>query len=220
MTRYCRHIIILLTAALAGSLQAHAQISIGGDVFGGGENGDVGDEGSATASTAATHVSVYSETVNIVYGGGKNGKVYGDTHVTLGRKDATGYWDGCPAILRSVYGGGYRGAVWGTTHLTMQEGRIGFYYDLEAGEFKYNMDVPGNTHNLLKESGNLYGGGYGEGASVDGTLVKLYGGRVRNSVYGGGEIAAVGRLKTSYSTKVENVTPEKIERAGKTRVQM
>lgn len=223
MTRYCRHIIILLTAALAGSLQAHAQISIGGDVFGGGENGDVGEqpaEGSATASTAATHVSVYSETVNIVYGGGKNGKVYGDTHVTLGRKEATGYWDGRPAILRSVYGGGYKGAVWGTTHLTMREGRIGFYYDLEAGDFKYNLNVPGNTHNLLKESGNLYGGGYGEGASVDGTLVELYDGIVRNSVYGGGEIAAVGRLKTSYSTKVENVTPDEIEKAGHTLVQM
>ncbi|MDY6099671.1 MAG: hypothetical protein SPI27_08000, partial [Bacteroidaceae bacterium] len=220
MTRYCRHIIILLTAALAGSLQAHAQISIGGDVFGGGENGDVGDEGSATASTAATHVSVYSETVNIVYGGGKNGRVYGDTHVTLGRKDATDYWNGRPAILRSVYGGGYRGAVWGSTHLTMQEGRIGFYYDLKTGDFKYNLNVPGNTHNLLKESGNLYGGGYGEGASVDGTLVKLYGGIVRNSVYGGGEIAAVGRLKDSYSTKVENVTPDQIKKAGKTLVQM
>lgn len=220
MTRYCRHIIILLTAALAGSLQAHAQISIGGDVFGGGENGDVGDEGSATASTAATHVSVYSETVNIVYGGGKNGRVYGNTNVTLGRKDATDYWDGRPAILRSVYGGGYRGAVWGTTHLTMQEGRIGFYYDLEAGDFKYNLNVPGNTHNLLKESGNLYGGGYGEGASVDGTLVELYDGIVRNSVYGGGEIAAVGRLNTIYSTKVENVTPDKIAKAGHTLVQM
>ena len=102
MTRYCRHIIILLTAALTGSLQAHAQISIGGDVFGGGENGDVGVQ----STEGATHVSVYSETVNIVYGGGKNGRVYGDTHVTLGRKDATGYWDGRPAILRSVYGGG------------------------------------------------------------------------------------------------------------------
>ena len=218
MTQYCRHIIILLTAALTGSLQAHAQISIGGDVFGGGENGDVGKQ----STDGATHVSVYSETVNIVYGGGKNGRVYGNTNVTLGRKDATGYWDGRPAILRSVYGGGYRGAVWGTTHLTMQEGCIGFYYDLKTGDFKYNMNVPGNTHNLLKESGNLYGGGYGEGASVDGTLVKLYGGIVRNSVYGGGEIAAVGRLKmkTSYSTKVENVTPDKIEKAGHTLVQM
>ena len=216
MTRYCRHIIILLTAALTGSLQAHAQISIGGDVFGGGENGDVGEQ----STDGATHVSVYSETVNIVYGGGKNGRVYGNTNVTLGRKDATGYWDGRPAILRSVYGGGYRGAVWGTTHLTMQEGCIGFYYDLKTGDFKYNMNVPGNTHNLLKESGNLYGGGYGEGASVDGTLVELYGGIVRNSVYGGGEIAAVGRLKTRYSTKVENVTPEQIEKAGKTLVRM
>ena len=216
MTQYCRHIIILLTAALTGSLQAHAQISIGGDVFGGGENGDVGKQ----STDGATHVSVYSETVNIVYGGGKNGRVYGNTNVTLGRKDATGYWDGRPAILRSVYGGGYRGAVWGTTHLTMQEGCIGFYYDLKTGDFKYNMNVPGNTHNLLKESGNLYGGGYGEGASVDGTLVELYGGIVRNSVYGGGEIAAVGRLKTRYSTKVENVTPEQIEKAGKTLVRM
>ena len=45
----------------------------------------------------------------------------------------------------------------------------------------------------LKDSGNIFGGGYVDNSSVDYTNVFMYGGMVRGSLFGGGEIAAVGR---------------------------
>ena len=47
--------------------------------------------------------------------------------------------------------------------------------------------------NSLEHAGCIFGGGYIDNSSVDYTNVTMYGGTVRNAVFGGGEVAAVGR---------------------------
>ena len=51
----------------------------------------------------------------------------------------------------------------------------------------------GDGKGRLEKSGNAFGGGYVDDSSVDITEVRMYGGWVRNSLYGGGEIATIGR---------------------------
>ena len=66
----------------------------------------------------------------------------------------------------------------GTTNLTIYEGTIG------------------TTENLEKGLGCVFGGGYGPLANVRFSNVTIKGGTILNSVYGGGEIAAVGEGET------------------------
>lgn len=87
----------------------------------------------------------------------------------------------------SVYGGGLRGAIntrnnesnqevegSGTTSVTIYEGEIG------------------SAEAVADGNGNVFGGGFGPAARVLKTSVNIYGGTIWNSLYGGGEIAAVG----------------------------
>lgn len=66
----------------------------------------------------------------------------------------------------------------GTTNVTIYEGTIG------------------TTENLEKGLGCVFGGGYGPLATVRFSNVTIKGGTILNSVYGGGEIAAVGEGET------------------------
>jgi len=180
------------------------------DIYGGGENGHViNDTDLGTTSDVSTNVNLIGGTVRNAYGGGYNGNVgtvalpNGETHVNIGITDSTLFTNGVPAIKRSVYGGGYRGKVYGTTKTNMYNGYIGYVYnkngsdDIGTDDFneKYeeNLNYPNSTLNLLEENGNLFGGGYGEDAITDTTIVTFYGGNIRNSLYGGGEISSVGR---------------------------
>ncbi|MGI5833995.1 MAG: hypothetical protein ACOX59_05195, partial [Bacteroidales bacterium] len=204
------------------------------DIYGGGENGHVINEPAlGTTSDVYTNVNIMGGTVRNVYGGGYNGNVGsvvqpdGKTHVTVGITDSTVFANGVPAIQRSLYGGGYRGKVHGTTKTNMYNGYIGYFYnasgydDPETADFneKYeeNLNYPNSTLNLLAENGNLFGGGYGEGAITDTTIVNFYGGHIRNSLYGGGEISSVG-----YGTDEDGIIPNTHSdfRAGATNVHM
>ena len=132
-----------------------------------------------------------------------------------------------PAIKRSIYGGGYKGKVHGTAKTNMYNGYIGYSYnkngsdDIGTTDFneKYEeyLNLPNSTFNLLKDNGNLFGGGYSEGAITDTTIVNLYGGHIRNSLYGGGEISSIG-----YGTDENGVIPNTHSdfRAGATNVHM
>lgn len=113
----------------------------------------------------------------------------------------------------SVYGGGLKGAInirteggeevaeSGTTSVTIYEGEIGSADVLEDG------------------LGNVFGGGFGPAARVIHTTVKMYGGTVWNSLYGGGEIAAVG---IGYMDPPIDKIPRlnHVERQGTTLVEM
>ena len=71
----------------------------------------------------------------------------------------------------------------------------------------------------MDDSGCIFGGGYIDNSSVDVTNVKMYGGHVRNSLFGGGEIAAVGRGIIEATGQDNSVrTLKGIYKAGKANV--
>ena len=168
----------------------------------------------------------------------------GETNVVIGiRKDqvkidedniALNYTRGIPAIQRNAYGGGEGGAVFGATHLTINNGYIGYIYNstLEDDpetivDERYEEKLHDETWedhvglNRLSDCGNAFGGGYDDNSSVDETNITIWGGIIRNSIYGGGEIATVGRGKTTESGEANSErTLEAIYKAGSTRIEM
>ena len=126
--------------------------------------------------------------------------VDGEANVVIGKVNGTSYLDGIPAITRNVYGGGEGGSVFGTTNVTINKGYIGY---------RYNPDLTDNTATTgfderyveelvdgdqsLENGGNVFGGGYVANSYVDNAVINMYGGQVRGSIYGGGEIGPVGR---------------------------
>ncbi len=150
------------------------------------------------------------------------------------------YQQGIPAIERSVYGGGEKGAVFGTSNVTIYDGRIGYSYkngnyspclsELIAGQADEDdghiiTEAEAAADESLEMNGNVFGGGYDEGGSVDFTHVTLYGGIIRNSMFGGGEIAAVGRGEADETLSDDGLANRKREligiyRPGKTELEM
>ena len=77
--------------------------------------------------------------------------------------------------------------------------------------------------NRLKDYGNLFGGGYDDLSSTDFTFVTVWGGTVRGSVHGGGEIATVGRgrvVETGTDNSERVLTEANYFKDGKTHVTM
>ena len=166
--------------------------------------------------------------------------VLGETNVVIGKKDGTSFIDGIPAIERNAYGGGEGGPVFGTANITLNNGFIGYRHfsskpttdtdldyvqvDYEVGSDYYQEKLhdetwSGDGTNRLNDSGCIFGGGYIDNSSVDVTNVKMYGGHVRNSLFGGGEIAAVGRGVINASGQDNSVrTLQGIYKAGKANV--
>jgi len=135
-----------------------------------------------------------------------------------------GYYCGVPAIQRNAYSGGEGGAVFGTANLVMNNGYIGYawlkkdqIFDNEGNTItvanpdpkakdRYVPKIDDETwkdekgnyigQNRLLGCGNLFGGGYDDNSSVDKTTVTIWNGTIRNSVFGGGEIATIGRGAT------------------------
>ena len=170
------------------------------------------------------------------------GDIPGVTHVVIGKLDGTSFTDGIPAIERNAYGGGEGGAVFGTTNITLNKGFIGYRHFDEAPtenldtlqvwsgtapnikkdyyqEKLHDETWSGDGTNRLYDSGCIFGGGYIDNSSVDVTNVKMYGGHVRNALFGGGEIAAIGRGIINASGTDNSVrTLQGIYKAGKTNV--
>ena len=172
------------------------------NVYGGGWEGSVG------------HTEM-----DTVYVGGKPQitvlkDIPGATNVVIGiRNDQDnkpadyGYYNGVPTVQRNAYGGGEGGAVFGTTNLTINNGYIGYVYDGEKYVEKLD-DETWEDHvgrDRLADSGNAFGGGYVDNSSVDTTYVTMWGGTVRNGLYGGGEIAAIGRGNVTASGESNSV---------------
>ena len=205
------------------------------DLYAAGTSGAVLDyykakEGQGGKFTASSTAYIEGGTARNVYGGGWAGDVgyhdkettetttdiLGETYVVIGiRKDQAtlpdgyGFYKGVPAILRNAYSGGEGGSVFGTAHLTMNNGYIGYTYNTETGEYEEKLhDETWTDHvgkDRLSDCGNLFGGGYDDNSSVDFTDVTVWGGHIRNSVFGGGEIATIGRGKVTESD-VDNKT--------------
>jgi len=209
------------------SANAYIEGGTARNVYGGGWRGSVGyHDGKIDAATTTD--------------------VLGETHVVIGKKDGTSFIDGIPAIERNAYGGGEGGAVFGTTNITLKKGYIGYRFFKDknqlvhfgtdtltyikdgtgtfAGYYQEKLNDEtwsGDGTNRLYDSGCIFGGGYIDNSSVDRTNVKMYGGVVRNSLFGGGEIAAIGRgiIETSGQDNSNRVL-KGIYKAGSTSVEL
>ena len=204
-------------ADFIASANAYIQGGTARNVYGGGWAGAVGYHTGDISAATTTDIP-------------------GETHVVIGKKDGTSFVDGLPAIERNAYGGGEGGHVFGTTNITLNNGFIGYRHfdskpttDTDLAYEKVGNDYyqeklhdetwSGDGTNRLNDSGCIFGGGYIDNSSVDVTNLEMYGGVVRNSLFGGGEIAAVGR-GVIEATGVDNSvrTLKGIYKAGKTNV--
>ena len=206
------------------SANAYIEGGTARNVYGGGWRGSVGYHAGAISAPTT-------------------GDILGETHVVIGKLDGTSFVNGIPAIERNAYGGGEGGAVFGTTNITLNKGFIGYRHfdtaptgDLDtlqvwSGTAPYRKDYyqeklhdetwSGDGTNRLYDSGNIFGGGYIDNSSVDVANVKMYGGHVRNALFGGGEIAAVGRGIINVSGIDNSVrTLQGIYKAGRTSVEL
>ena len=201
------------------SANAYIEGGTARNVYGGGWRGSVGYHAGAISDTPT-------------------GDVLGETHVVIGKKDGDSFINGIPAIERNAYGGGEGGAVFGTANITLNNGFIGYRHfnsepttDTDLDYVKEGSDYyqeklhdetwSGDGTNRLYDSGCIFGGGYIDNSSVDVANVKMYGGVVRNSLFGGGEIAAIGRGIIEASGTDNSVrTLKGIYKAGKTSVEL
>ncbi len=241
-----------INAVVAGSTYIELKGgNVNRDIYGGGEGGPVFDEFDLKNFTATTNVYVEGGMTRNVYGGGYLGPV-GKHHntvdgelveaaiqeaatetpaianVTIGKVDGTSFYNGIPAIQRNAYGGGEGGSVYGTANLTINNGYIGYRYKNLAAEgqtpdYQYVEELDDKTANAIEQAGNAFGGGYVVNSYVDVANLKMYGGIVRGSLYGGGEIGPIGRgtirYKGTYDTGIVN-GDARIYKAGKTHVQL
>ena len=199
------------------SANAYIEGGTARNIYGGGWRGSVG-----------YHVGAISDS--------PAGDVLGETNVVIGKLDGTSFIDGIPAIERNAYGGGEGGPVFGTANITLNNGFIGYrHFDavpatdtdldyIQRGSDYYQEKLhdetwSGDGTNRLYDSGCVFGGGYIDNSSVDFTNLKMYGGVVRNALFGGGEIAAIGR-GVIEATGVDNSvrTLKGIYKAGKANV--
>ncbi len=183
------------------------------NVYGGGWKGNVGKHTGAISETTA-------------------GDIPGSTYVVIGDVNGSSYTSGIPAIQRNAYGGGEGGAVYGTAHVKLNNGYIGYQYNSKGSDVadtkdideRYEEKIADDTKDLpntfLAEAGCLFGGGYIDNSYVDKTLVTLYGGHVRSSLFGGGEIAAIGRGEMQEKPGGKDYMLKGIYRPGKTNIEM
>ncbi len=169
-----------------------------------------------------------------------DGDIPGETNVVIGiREDqdeenlpegGMTFYKGLPTVQRNAYGGGEGGSIYGTAHLTLNNGYIGYYYDPEDGADPFKEKISdetwsdeshpkGTPNDRLEDCGNVFGAGYDDLSTCDFTHVKMYGGLVRNSLHGGGEIATVGRGATKQKTGVVREL-DHIYKAGGTHVEI
>lgn len=180
-----------------GKFMASANAYIEGgtvrNVYGGGWKGSVGLHNGAISASPA-------------------GDIPGETHVVIGKAVAdSSYIVGFPAIQRNVYAGGEGGSVYGTANLRIDNGFIGYRYEPTGTPSRATGSKPKRTasfsdnyvenvteweENDLDLSGNAFGGGYVVNSYVDKSHIKMYGGTIRGSLYGGGELGPIGRGTT------------------------
>ena len=206
--------------AFTASANAYIKGGMCRNVYGGGWEGSVGKH------TKENDVVIEQAGISDPY----TNDIPGETHVVIGDLNGDSFIKGIPAIQRNAYGGGEGGSVWGTTNITINNGMIGYRYKNTAAsgetptyEYVPELDDAAPNDNQLEGSGNAFGGGYIVNSYVDHTNVKMYGGTLRGSLYGGSEVAPIGRgtMKdpTSYTTGIQN-GDARIFRAGTTHVEM
>ena len=218
------------------------------NVYGGGWKGDLGYHDEKTNDTT-NDVLGESHVVIGIRPDQTDENLVAELKKVTGNDKATkadyGFYAGVPAIQRNAYGGGEGGAVYGSSYLTLNNGYIGYVHlnadekqneqgkivaATETMQERYEEKIHDETYwsgdkwageNRLKDSGNLFGGGYDVLSSVDFSHVTMWGGVVRNSLVGGGEIATIGRGAIDASGPSNSIrTLKGIYKAGKTNIEM
>ena len=155
-----------------------------------------------------------------VFGGGQGGMRMNATGAAEGFEQghcrtAEVSISGTPTIMSSVYGGSEQGAVWGDTKVVIAGGTIG-----QQNRISDSLNpVIASNHTGSYSFGSVFGGSYGmdsytqlhsnssvvadtvnnyAGRVYGDTKVEIRGGKIRNNVYGGGDIATV--VGDSYVT--------------------
>ena len=101
-----------------------------------------------------------------------------------------------PCITGSVHGSGENGYVYGDTKVTLNKGLIGHsLYGAGKGIGTYTVSLPVLTNKETSKDRKIYG--LLSGKVLGNTLVTMNGGQVVRNVYGGGNMASVG--KGNYS---------------------
>ena len=90
----------------------------------------------------------------------------------------------------SVYGGGKMGAILDTDDFNSVDVT---YPGAGRTEVIIHNAIIGTDETVEDGMGNVFGGGFGPAARVMHSKVQMFDGVIRNSLYGGGEIAAVGK---------------------------
>ncbi len=154
----------------------------------------------AQVKTTAVNISGTAHIKRNVYGGGEYGTVRNNAYVTIGgTKTADANANGvvtiakdnnCTAIVgRDVYGGGYGSEDYTTKTL------------ITVKEPKSNATPPYSADDYI-ENKYLFTPMIFAGCVGQNTYVNIVGGRVKKSVYGGGEMASVGIIDSSV--KIDN----------------
>jgi len=185
------------------------------NVYGGGLNGNVEGNTNTVLGTLNQSDPVFENGLPTVerslYGGGEKGYVHGTANLTINNGFVGYKYDPETTLDDAIYTQ-YQEQI---DNAETEEIRTNLENELALlirnAPFLPNVDYLETDDNLLIENGNAFGGGYGEGASVDKTIVTLYDGIIRNGLYGGGEIAAIGRGTASNP---------KADLAGETHVYM
>ena len=211
------------------------------DIYAAGESGAIRnlfEDKDATTFTATANAYIRGGMVRNVYGGGWRGdvgyhlapdpnvNVYfnadnskdidGCSNVIIGNlmTDAA-YLNGDPAIMRNAYGAGEGGSIYGSSNVTVYNGHVGYR---RVGDDYVEELLDGDES--IDPAGNVFGGGYVANSYTDVANVTMYGGQLRGSLYGGGEIGPVGRgaLDDKYPAAPINNQGAKIYKAGETHV--
>ena len=209
------------------------------NVYGGGWRGSVGHAvytQSVDPIYSSASETIYEQIPNFWDNEGNYTDIPGETHVVIGLSNGNSHTNGIPSVTRNVYGGGEGGGIYGTANVFINNGYIGYRYNGEAtdnGEttdfderYVAELDDAAPGDNLLDRGGNVFGGGYVANSYVDNSDLKMYGGIVRGSLYGGGEIGPIGRgtmkddARTFADRSITDAAGATIYKAGKTHVQL
>ena len=229
-------------ADFTASATAYIEGGLARNVYGGGWKGSVGyHAGDITAdyydSSTGELKDIPGETHVVI------GILKDNLPTTIPTGETADYYfhNGIPAIERNAYGGGEGGAVWGTANITLNNGYIGYTYNKNGTDNantanideRYEEKIEDDTYKdedghfqankLLDDAGCIFGGGYVDNSSVDFTHVTMYGGHVRNALFGGGEIAAIGRGKIQETTDADGKAVRSLQgiyRPGKTHIDL
>lgn len=235
---YGQHIVVNGEATTSATVSGSSYIDLLGgtvekDLYGAGTTGVIKNlkhkYPAISNFTATATAYVKGGKARNVYGGGWEGPVgyhpagtdatndiLGKAFVVIGLPEGTAgadFYSGIPVVRRNAYGGGEGGPVFGEATISLYNGYIGYRYEDDTYVPDLDMTDP-NYAILFKRAGNIFGGGYAKDSDVDIANVNMYGGHVRGSLYGGGEIGIIGRGSRTLSGTINKY------KAGETHVTM